>query len=629
MNTGEKVLQYLAGYQLKPEGVGKWRCNSPLRPGANSHSFTLKIESDGERGVWDDHSGGEGGSLYNLCDRLGIEYERKAAGGRKPVDNSKRAYKNLAEYAQLKGVPEQAFLNAKWKPQPVTYDKRPALEFPTQGGTRYRFIDGGLPAFKSQQGYKACWYGLKPAAVYAKEHGLPLVLCNGEPSVVVALHFRIPACAITGGEQPTLPDALLQELKATWTGAVLLAMDCDETGRKAAAGKAKILQAAGFTVAVVDLGMDDKGDLADFCKLYTDSALDTLLALGQDASQSHEKGTNQGAVPELAQLLKELTNARRANDLNGKENVPKLLDQIQTEVDKSRLAHMGQAIAPLSQLVKVRHARLDAARKNPSPVQGLRSGIIKLDELIGGFVPGRVCTFIGDTGMGKSTVVSAIAANFAAQAPGIIIPTESMAGDYLDKLAAYKANVPYDLIETGTLADQQYHTVLAMYNWLEEKQVDMLDTLNPSSSSIGSAIREGIKTRGYQWVLIDSLNNLSSLIHDDIYGKTSEAADFQQELLRLGLVVISTAQVGRNLKDRKNKIPKLGDALGSGRIEQNADVMIALYNHQYYVDQGDAELNPKFPPGSMFVRCLKHRWRGTAGGKSTYLAFKGGVGVYD
>jgi replicative DNA helicase len=204
-----------------------------------------------------------------------------------------------------------------------------------------------------------------------------------------------------------------------------------------------------------------------------------------------------------------------------------------------------------------------------------------------------------------------------------------MAGDYLDKLVAFKAHVPYDLIETGLLAEEQYRAVMAMYSWLEEKQVDMLDTLNPSSTSIGSAIREGMKTRGYKWVLIDSLNNLSSLIHDDIYGKTSEAADFQQELVRMGLIVLSTSQVGRNMKDRKNKIPKMGDGLGSGRIEQNADVMLALYNHQYYVDQGDADLNAKFPPGLMFMRCLKHRWRGTAGGRSIYLTFKGGIGVYD
>lgn len=629
MNTGEKVLAHLQSYGVKPDGgAGKWRSRSPLRPSSDSLSFTLFIHADGEHGAWDDKAGGEGGSLYTLCDRLGIEY-LKIAQARRTVDNSKRAYNNLAEYAALKGVPEEAFLNAKWSKEPIIYAKRPALQFPTSGGTRYRFIDGGSPAFISQSGYKACWYGLKPAATYARVHQLPLILCNGEPSVVVALHWRIPACAITGGEKATIPEALLTELKQTWTGAILLAMDCDEAGRKSAEGKAKLLRAAGFTVAIIDLGLEDKGDLADFCKLYTDNALDTLLALGQDASNSSDKGPNSSVAPNLAQLLKELTNARRANDLSNTNGTAKLLDQIQTEVDKSRLATMGQAIVPLSKLVGVRHARLDAARANPNPIQGLRSGMNKLDEMIGGFVPGRIVTLIGDTGMGKSTAAASIAASFAAQAPGLIIPTESMAGDYLDKLAAFKANVPYDLIETGMLDDAQYRNMMAMYSWLEEKQVDMLDTLNPTPGSIGSAIREGMKTRGYKWVLIDSLNNLSSLVHDDIYGKTSEAADFQQELLRMGLTVISTSQVGRNMKDRKNKIPKLGDALGSGRIEQNADVMLALYNHQYYVDQGDADLNPKFPPGLMFCRCLKHRWRGTAGGKSVYLTFKGGIGVYD
>src|SRR5690349_12821833 len=101
MTTGDQVLAYLQAYNLKPDGgAGKWRCNSPLRPGANSHSFTLKIEPDGERGVYNDHVGGEGGTLYTLAKQLGIAVpERK----RIAVENSKRAYKTLADYAALKG----------------------------------------------------------------------------------------------------------------------------------------------------------------------------------------------------------------------------------------------------------------------------------------------------------------------------------------------------------------------------------------------------------------------------------------------------------------------------------------------------------------------------------------------
>lgn len=630
--TGEKILQYLAAFELKSEGSGNYRCNSPLRPGANSHSFTIRIDASGETGAWMDHAGGESGGLYNLAERLKIAVESRQEG-RRAVSDSLTVYRNLKEYATLKGVPEDVFLKAKWSPEPVmtnnpgTKEMRPAFEFPTLGGKRYRFTDGKKPKFKSEKGYKTCWYGLKQAVDLANKISAPLVLCNGEPSVLVALHFRVPACAITGGEQPTIPAALLQELKSFWAGkTIIVAMDCDEAGRASAAGKAKILRAAGFIVKVIDLGLDDKGDLADLCKLHTDSTMAQIFVLAADepaGSTPEPKATDN-----LPNLLKELAAARRKGESD--ESLSALLDKIDYEVKLSRKAtKQPNAVQSFGSLVKTRHKRLDEAMKNPQSVQGLRSGINKLDELIGGFVPGRMHTFYGDTGMGKSTMVTTIATNFSAQAAGIIIPTESMPGDYLDKLAAYKANIPFDLIETGQLTNEQYRTVMAAYAWLEEKNCHFFDSLSPTTSQIRTEVLEGIEKYNYQWVIIDSVNNLSSVLHDDLYGKTSEAADFVQELAHLGLVVVDTSQIGRNMKDRKNKIPKLNDALGSGKIEQNSDVVMACYNHQYYVDEESAKPDDRFPPGSMLVKCLKHRWRGNARGKSKFLAFKGGIGVYD
>lgn len=635
MNTGERVLAHLASYSLKHEANGEWRCNSPLRPGSNSHAFTLRIDADGEKGAWTDHAGGESGSLYDLAERLGIEIIR-VQNARKPIESSERAYKNLAEYAAFKGVPEEIFIHAKWSREtiptlcPLTKKNRPALEFPSQGGIRYRFVDGAKPKFKSKSGYKACWYGLKAATDFARAHKLPLILCNGEPSVIVALHFKVPACAIGGGEHPTIPSALLDELKASWTGEIWIALDCDKAGRDAAAGKAKILRAAGYTVTVLDLMLGEKGDLADFCKLHTDATMDALLKLVQDTPKSNEKADSSGAAPELAQLLKELTNARKLNDPNAIDALPVLLDKIQAEVDRSRITAQGKAVQSFAHLVSVRHKRLDEARKHPDPIQGLRSRIPQLDKLVGGFVPGRVHTFYGDTGMGKSTMVASIVAQFAGQAAGFIIPTESMPGDYLDKLVSYKANVPFDCIETGQVSDEQYRNIMAVYGWLEEKNCHFLDSLNPTAATIGSAVRDGMKAYNYQWVLIDSINNLTSVLHDDIYGVTSEAADFAQELARMGLVVIITSQVGRNLKNRKkSKMPTLNDALGSGRIEQNSDVVISLYNHQYYVERDEAKPNENFPPGLVYTRCLKHRWRGGQVNKGAFLTFKGGIGVYE
>lgn len=618
--TGEKVLAYLAGYGLKSEGQGKWRCNSPLRPGANSHSFTLRIDSDGEHGAFSDKAGGEGGSLYDLAQRLHIPLETIYTA-RTAVLDSQRAYKTLADYATFKGVPVEVFTKAGWA-EPITYDKRSAFQFPTSGGKRYRFTDGDKPKFKSEKGYKACWYGLKIAIGLAKELKSALVLCNGEPSVIVATHFKIPACAITGGEQPTIPAHLLDELKTAWTGGIIIALDCDEAGRKSAAGKAVILRAAGFTVTVIDLGLGDKGDLADYCKLHTTDTLTALLKLAETPV------TEPAPSVDLSGLLKDLLTARRINEQKAMSN-DELLDKITAEINRSRIKINPQALQSFSSLVATRHKRLDEARKNPNPIQGFRSNIEKLDALIGGFVPGRVHTFYGDTGMGKSTTAASIVAQFAGQGSGLIIPTESMPGDYLDKLVAYKANVPFDLIETGQINDEQYRTIMATYGWLEEKNCHFFDSVKPTPAMIEAEVRDGMKKYNYQWVLIDCINNIGSVTHDDIFGVTSEAADFTQVLARMGLIVLITTQVGRAMKTRKNKIPKMSDALGSGNIERNSDVIVALYNHQYYVDEESAKPDDRFPAGMMMARCLKHRHRGGARGKSKFLVFKGGIGVYD
>lgn len=257
-STREAILGYLQGYELEEKG-GEYHCNSPLRPGSNSHAFTIRFEDD-EHGAWYDFPGGEGGSLYELAKRLNIPLPERAS-----VESSKRLYKDLEEYAAFKGVPVEAFVLAQWSSEPIEKDGRPALKFPTKTGERYRFIDGEYPTFKSSWGYTACWYGLDRAVKVAAETHQPLLIVNGEPSVVVATHFGLAACAITGGEAKNIPAGLVEELKTKWSGSVSIALDCDEAGLR---GAEKYVRAIPHAIAF-DLGLGKGGDIADFCKLHT------------------------------------------------------------------------------------------------------------------------------------------------------------------------------------------------------------------------------------------------------------------------------------------------------------------------------------------------------------------------
>lgn len=270
MTTADKVLEAWRLRTNKPirQRGDYWRGPSPLRGDSDSTGFVLHITGD-EHGAWKDFVSGRGGSLYTLARELGVDLPTAA-----PTADTKRGYDGLADYAQAHGVSVDVFEAAGW--QDTTYMQRSAISFPTANGRRYRFTDGNSPAYINEPGYTPCWYGLKRAVDMATKDSLPLVLCNGEASTVVAQHYGIPACAITSGEK-RLPDSLLDALTATWAGDVLLAYDCDDTGRRVAGEVQAQLEGS----KVIDLAMDNHGDLADFCRLWGKDALAELMRRGR------------------------------------------------------------------------------------------------------------------------------------------------------------------------------------------------------------------------------------------------------------------------------------------------------------------------------------------------------------
>lgn len=262
--TAGKVLSELQRFDLKEDGAGKYRLNSPFRPGSNSHGFTLSLEDD-EHGAYYDHVSHDTGSLYDLAKRLGIEI-----AGAAPVASTKRAYSGIDDYAAAHGVTAEYLTTSGWVES--FYQDRHALAFKTQTGTRWRFLDDKQPHYKSEKGYRASWYGLTPSLARRLATGGSLVICNGEISTVAARFHKLPATCVTGGEK-AIPDNLIEQLKSFFGNIdeappIIVAFDCDDTGRRAGRLVCRQLRDAGFIARAVDLGLSKGGDLADFCMLH-------------------------------------------------------------------------------------------------------------------------------------------------------------------------------------------------------------------------------------------------------------------------------------------------------------------------------------------------------------------------
>lgn len=625
--TADAVVSKLQGYEARKEGADKWRANSPLRPGANSHSFTLTIQ-DSEHGAYYDHVSGESGSLYQLAEALGIEPNRTA------ISTTKRTYESLDDYARAHGVTAEIMRAAGWKDCEQVYDaaakrKRPALPFETASGTRYRFIDGdkAQATYKAAQtGYKNCWYGLRRAVDLAKQHGTPLVLCNGEASTVTAQHYGIAAACVTGGEKK-YPNELVQQLLSAWDGDIWIALDCDDTGRRAAREIAE--QLASRAPVVIDLGLTAGGDMGDFCTLYGTEARAALAARAIPMPKDNTPPMSD--VQALANALDGLKSALRADAVaKAKADVETLLAGAQGEIDRIA-AHIARpTLVSFEDVIARNLADLDFARSAPNAIRGLRTKIGALDKALGGLTP-EMYTIYGATSMGKSTLCVSIARELVQQAPGLIVPTESSPHRWMTKLVASLTLIPSDLIETGQISESDYRRVKDTYDWLAILNCHFIANTSPTVSMIRPMLLDGLGKYGYKWIIGDSASRMSHPGATSIYDITRGVANGLQDLWKEADVpMIITSQLGRDVAERPvgQKQPRLEDGYGGGVIEQNAGVVLGLYNHNYYVARGVEPADPDLPENTALVRILKNRWGGGSQISVIKLKFVPGAGFY-
>lgn len=601
--TGDKIIRELEQRGFKKVGPNEWRGNCPWRAGSDSKAFAVKIDADGEHGAFHDHVTGEQGSLYQLAERLGIETPKAQA------QETKRPYTGLADYAAAHYAPVEAFEAAGW--QADTHKERACLTYTVGGKLRYRYLDGNTPAYEWEKGGKPAWYGLKRAISLAT--GRALILCNGEASTISAQHHGLPACAWAGGEQK-LPDAAIKELKAAYTGVIMLAYDCDETGQRVAREVAEQLTSAGYEVRIADLQMTTHGDLADFCGLHTTTAYAEL----EKRSAVY--------LPDPAKLAQEATaleKAVKAAQTDPLEAAAKQAAQLGAQVDRITAALAPPRVLELHELAAELLTPQLARRWPALPIP-------ELAALVGPLEP-ELYVLLAATGMGKSWFAATLAASLTRTAgAGLVVTTEMKPVSFAHRMASYAARVSGLRVKDGLSSAQEQATWEAAAARFKGFDGWVLDMSSPTPGQVEAAARQAISKIGLSWLIVDSASRMSG--PDGVYERMTGIANSLQNMAReLNIPVITTSQVGRDVTDRpaRKRQPRHDDGYGSGAIEQNAGVVLGLYDHAYYVKKSLEEPDDlMYPPNTAQLILLKHRNRPVPDQPWCTVSYEPGCGFY-
>jgi replicative DNA helicase len=122
------------------------------------------------------------------------------------------------------------------------------------------------------------------------------------------------------------------------------------------------------------------------------------------------------------------------------------------------------------------------------------------------------------------------------------------------------------------------------------------------------------RQHGLSLVVVDYLQLMQAATRENRQQEIAEISRNLKNLAReLDVPIIAVSQLNRSLESREDKRPRLSDLRESGSIEQDADVVMFIYRHEYYHPEDQEK------KGLAEVIVAKHRAGATGLVEMTFL----------
>ncbi len=317
-------------------------------------------------------------------------------------------------------------------------------------------------------------------------------------------------------------------------------------------------------------------NLTHFAKDIYDTAIRrNLIEIGQDAvNESYEKDINT-----TAQNLIEKTEQRLFN-----------------------LASEGASDSGFVQLKGTLNEalrRIDLARKRGGDVNGVTTGYIDLDKLLGGLQNSDLLILAARPSMGKTSLAINMALNAAIEflndkaektekkkSVGVF-SLEMAAEQIAARLLSIKTGIDGSRIRIGNITKEEFSTLLKESTELNETPIFIDDTPALTISAVRTRARRMKRQHNLGLIVVDYLQLLRGTNASSEGNRVQEIGEISQGLKaiakELDIPVIALSQLSRAVESRDDKRPQLSDLRESGNIEQDADVVMFIYREEYYL----------------------------------------------
>lgn len=254
----------------------------------------------------------------------------------------------------------------------------------------------------------------------------------------------------------------------------------------------------------------------------------------------------------------------------------------------------GSEVRPVSMLAAVTKAVTMANAAYQGEDDGsVKSGLVALDKMIGGFYPGELTLIGGRPSMGKTGVALSVALNVARAGQGVVIASlemnpEAMAVRALSEATAQSGvGVEYARVRRGQMQPDEFRRVIETARDLGKLPITFLPRQFSDIGALFSGARQAKRAMGENMRLL--IVDYAQLIRSNARTRYEQITEISIALKALAgtlnVPVVALSQLSRAVEQRDDKRPVLSDLRESGQLEQDADAIIFCYRDEYYLDR--------------------------------------------
>ncbi|HEY9397007.1 MAG TPA: replicative DNA helicase [Burkholderiales bacterium] len=287
------------------------------------------------------------------------------------------------------------------------------------------------------------------------------------------------------------------------------------------------------------------------------------------------------------------------------KNVGQLLDEAESKV--MEIAESGsrgrQGFTDINQLLTQVMERVDFlySRDNPSDITGIPTGYAELDNMTSGLQEGDLIIIAGRPSMGKTAFALNIGEHIGVQSglPVAVFSMEMAGTQLAARMLGSIGRIDQHKLRTARLTDQDWSQLTDAVGKLHSAPIHIDETPALNSLELRARARRLHRQYGKLGVIIiDYLQLMSGSSMGNGENRATEISEISRSLKALAkelhVPVIALSQLNRSLEQRPNKRPVMSDLRESGAIEQDADLILAIYRDEVYnqdsADKGKAEI---------------------------------------